>query len=359
VPQMKRRQEINRFKQDPHCRLFLSTDSGSVGLNLQAANVVINLDLPWNPAKLAQRIARAWRKHQHRHVQVINLIADCTIEHRMLGLLNQKQTLAQGVLHGDNDLSRMELPSGRKAFMERLSELLQKPATEPIPSKSNPWRELSSSVSYLAIREKDDQPATVLAVSEQDSSTYREQIQSVVKACYPQQTPHLELLDRRTFDAIQRLTQAGLLTLHPQLRTLYESSGQTESTLSETKIPLQWLTTARQKHQLAERSLRLAEVLVKGEFYPEALSPLRETIELLFTAAAWLEGMGDQLKAEESFPIANIEQLITQQTLPGSLLLITFLRDHSAIAGDQHIQMILKNSQTLWQWVKSRLKENL
>lgn len=50
VTQQRRRQEINRFKQDPHCRLFLSTDSGSVGLNLQAANVVINLDLPWNPA---------------------------------------------------------------------------------------------------------------------------------------------------------------------------------------------------------------------------------------------------------------------------------------------------------------------
>ncbi|MCX7124254.1 MAG: DEAD/DEAH box helicase, partial [Gammaproteobacteria bacterium] len=58
VAQHKRREEINRFKNDPACRLFLSTDSGSVGLNLQAANIVINLDLPWNPAKLEQRIAR-------------------------------------------------------------------------------------------------------------------------------------------------------------------------------------------------------------------------------------------------------------------------------------------------------------
>jgi len=49
--------KINRFKQDPACRLFLSTDSGATGLNLQTANVVINLDLPWNPAKLEQRIA--------------------------------------------------------------------------------------------------------------------------------------------------------------------------------------------------------------------------------------------------------------------------------------------------------------
>ena len=66
VPQQRRRAEIVRFKQDPACRLFLSTDCGSVGLNLQIASAVVNLDLPWNPAKLEQRIARAWRKDQTR-----------------------------------------------------------------------------------------------------------------------------------------------------------------------------------------------------------------------------------------------------------------------------------------------------
>ncbi|QYZ67768.1 MAG: hypothetical protein OI74_01110 [Gammaproteobacteria bacterium (ex Lamellibrachia satsuma)] len=55
----KHHEEIRRFKDDPDCRLFLTTDSGSVGLNLQVADVVINLDMPWNPAKLEQRIARA------------------------------------------------------------------------------------------------------------------------------------------------------------------------------------------------------------------------------------------------------------------------------------------------------------
>jgi len=45
VPQQRRRAEINRFKQDPNCRLFLSTDSGSVGLNLQVANAVVAVRL--------------------------------------------------------------------------------------------------------------------------------------------------------------------------------------------------------------------------------------------------------------------------------------------------------------------------
>src|SRR5580704_12850123 len=87
LPQQRRRAEINRFKHDPACRLFLSTDSGSVGLNLQAASAVINIDLPWNPAKLEQRIARAWRKNQTRSVSVINLITEDSIENNILHLL--------------------------------------------------------------------------------------------------------------------------------------------------------------------------------------------------------------------------------------------------------------------------------
>ena len=82
VPQQRRRAEIVRFKQDPACRLFLSTDSGSVGLNLQVASAVVNVDLPWNPAKLEQRIARAWRKNQTRSVTVVNLVCEDSIEHR-------------------------------------------------------------------------------------------------------------------------------------------------------------------------------------------------------------------------------------------------------------------------------------
>ena len=104
VPQERRRAEIARFKRDPGCRLFLSTDSGAVGLNLQAASAIINLDLPWNPARLEQRIARAWRKNQMRTVDVINLVTEDSIEHSMLHLLAQKQALADGVLDRDGDL---------------------------------------------------------------------------------------------------------------------------------------------------------------------------------------------------------------------------------------------------------------
>ncbi len=125
VPQQRRRAEITRFKQDPACRLFLSTDSGSVGLNLQVASAVVNVDLPWNPAKLEQRIARAWRKNQTRSVNVVNLVCEGSIEHQILHLLGQKQVLADGVLDGRGDLAKLEMPSGRAAMIERMQAMMQ------------------------------------------------------------------------------------------------------------------------------------------------------------------------------------------------------------------------------------------
>jgi hypothetical protein len=124
VPQQRRRGEILAFKTDPHCRVFLSTDSGGVGLNLQNASYVINCDLPWNPARLEQRIARAWRKHQMRPVTVINLVTARSIEAGMLVTLEAKQGLAAGVLDGAGDLDRVVLRRGKTAFLERLQQTL-------------------------------------------------------------------------------------------------------------------------------------------------------------------------------------------------------------------------------------------
>src|SRR6266702_631271 len=133
VPQQRRRAEITRFKQDPACRLFLSTDSGSVGLNLQVASAVVNVDLPWNPAKLEQRIARAWRKHQTRTVTVVNLVCENSIEHQILHIIGLKQALSDGVLDGHGDIGSLKMPSGRGALIERMQAMLQvPPAAAPV-----------------------------------------------------------------------------------------------------------------------------------------------------------------------------------------------------------------------------------
>src|SRR3989440_2683745 len=100
VPSEKRPALIERFRDDPGCRVFLSTDAGSTGLNLQHASTVVNMDLPWNPAILEQRIARIHRLGQTRPVQVINFVAKGTIEEGMLSVLAFKRSLSAGNFGG-------------------------------------------------------------------------------------------------------------------------------------------------------------------------------------------------------------------------------------------------------------------
>ncbi len=127
VPSTKRKGLIQQFKEDDSCRLFLSTDAGGVGLNLQNASALVNLDQPWNPAVLEQRIGRVHRLGQHRPVQVAHFISQGTIEEGMLGLLEFKKSMFTGVLDGGKD--EVFLGGTRlKRFMESVDK-----ATGSIP----------------------------------------------------------------------------------------------------------------------------------------------------------------------------------------------------------------------------------
>jgi superfamily II DNA or RNA helicase len=100
VPSATRKDLIDRFRDDPNCRAFLATDAGGVGLNLQHASVVINMDIPWNPAVLEQRVGRVHRLGQSQAVRVVNYIAKGTIEEGMLSVIKFKKSLFAGVLDG-------------------------------------------------------------------------------------------------------------------------------------------------------------------------------------------------------------------------------------------------------------------
>lgn len=108
VPSEARKDLVDNFTELPESRVFLSTDAGSTGLNLQVASILINLDLPWNPAVLEQRIARIYRIGQKRNIQVINLVASQTIEERMLSTLNFKTSLFEGILDNGEDTIFLE-----------------------------------------------------------------------------------------------------------------------------------------------------------------------------------------------------------------------------------------------------------
>lgn len=135
VPARERQQRIEAFVNHPEVHVLLSTDATSTGLNLQAANVLINLDLPWNPAVLEQRIGRIHRIGQTRGVQVINLISVGTIEEDMLSKLRFKTALFEGVLDGGDDAVFL---SGEKfeGLLQGLERYIEAEEAVPLPEEA-------------------------------------------------------------------------------------------------------------------------------------------------------------------------------------------------------------------------------
>jgi hypothetical protein len=129
VPSEERGELIRRFREEPACRVFLSTDAGGVGLNLQHASMVVNMDLPWNPAVLEQRIGRVHRLGQRQPVLVVNFVAQGSIEEGMLSVIAFKRSLFAGVLDG-GDTDVFQSASRLQRFMETVEA-----ATTAIPAQ--------------------------------------------------------------------------------------------------------------------------------------------------------------------------------------------------------------------------------
>ena len=141
VPQRKRQQLVHEFQQDPRCQAFMTTNAGSTGLNLQAANTVINVDLPWNPAVLEQRIARAHRMGQKQPVQVFVLITEQTIEENLLATLSAKHELALAALDVESKVNSVDLQSGMEELKRRLEVLLGAKPEAPVDESAKAGQE--------------------------------------------------------------------------------------------------------------------------------------------------------------------------------------------------------------------------
>jgi len=124
VPVKKRQALIDEFTNNPECRIFLSTDAGGTGLNLQAADCVINFELPWNPAKMNQRIGRISRIGQESScINVINLIAKKSIEERILTGIQLKTEVFKGVFDDGPDSVEFSAEK-RNEMLNRLREMM-------------------------------------------------------------------------------------------------------------------------------------------------------------------------------------------------------------------------------------------
>ncbi len=346
VPQQRRRAEINAFKSDAHCRVFLSTDSGSTGLNLQNASVVINCDLPWNPAKLEQRIARAWRKHQTRAVTVINLVSESTIEHNMLDTLANKQALADGVLDRRGDLGAIPLRSGRQAFLSRLNQLVGEAPVRPAPQAAPARRQLPSDrprafaeevgrqlgASLVSCEERfprEGAHSVLYVVVEAQVALHRPRLEALhAELCGDLESVapvRLEVLDRATQEALERLIAAGLIApVSRAARPLHP--------VAEAPPPLsaEELAKARTHRDLAARKLKMARLLAGGGMAEEARAPFLDAALALSRAmavenrlpepAAIEDALQPPLAAVWGAPVAMLRDFASQPAAEGNAL---------------------------------------
>jgi SNF2 family DNA or RNA helicase len=146
VPSKNRGALMEKFRRDAECKVFLSTDAGGVGLNLQAASAVINFEPPWNPARLEQRIGRVHRMGQAHPVHVVHLLTTGSIEERVWETLKLKKSLFTGVF--DSPTAEVSFAAlGRKTVLQAVKEIfadqpgrpkpvIDQPASKPVPVHS-------------------------------------------------------------------------------------------------------------------------------------------------------------------------------------------------------------------------------
>lgn len=120
-------------------QVFVSTDAGSEGLNLQVANRVMNYDLPWNPMRIEQRIGRVHRLTQKREVEVINLVVNKSIEQRVLDKVLYKIGLFEDVIGGLDEIVGMVTNSNLEKSEDALQYLILQNYVKSITDEEKSW----------------------------------------------------------------------------------------------------------------------------------------------------------------------------------------------------------------------------
>lgn len=118
----KRAEEMQRFKDDPHCEVFIgSLQAAGVGIDLVSASVVIHYDRWWNPAKENQATDRVHRIGQNRGVQVFKLVSKDTIEEHIHQLIEKKLMLLHEIVNYDDQEQIKHL--GREELIDLLKKI--------------------------------------------------------------------------------------------------------------------------------------------------------------------------------------------------------------------------------------------
>ncbi len=291
-----------------------------MGLNLQVASAVINVDLPWNPARLEQRIARAWRKNQMRSVSVINLVTEDSIEHNILHLLGRKQALADGVIDGAGDLATLKMPSGgRAALVERMQAIMA--AAPRLLTRVRPPEEIlvadlverhGDKLLLAEARQGIDGRPKLLVVFDLDAPTLVAETARLASA----ESVAVDVVDRATWLAMQRFAASGLLQFTHESRLLHRSTTLIEQR-ADTAAPDQ---RSGRLIEEAQRALRMAKVLASGGFPEEAPALLAKVLQK--AGAARMAERSELPAGASTASDTDIRRLVERGEFPPDALVI-------------------------------------
>ena len=121
-----REEQVERFREPNGARFLVATDAAGEGINLQFCRLMVNYDIPWNPARLEQRMGRIHRYGQKHDVRVVNLVAGETREGRVLKVLLEKLESVRRTLSSDKVFdvigSLLENTSLREFMIDALTD---------------------------------------------------------------------------------------------------------------------------------------------------------------------------------------------------------------------------------------------
>ena len=140
IPVKSRGELIRKFESNPQYKIFLSTEAGGSGLNLQVADTLINFEFPWNPAKKNQRIGRIDRIGQKSNkLTIYNFITRNSIEQKIASGLLVKQSLFDGVLGDNANTNYVDFSTkGRSQFIQQLEEFVNETEQQELPNIESP-----------------------------------------------------------------------------------------------------------------------------------------------------------------------------------------------------------------------------
>lgn len=325
IPSHKRGELMDKFQQDDAVQIFISTDAGGVGLNLQSATVLINLDMPWNPAVLDQRIARIHRLGQKQNVQIFLLLAEDSYEQQVAKLVKGKRELFDNVI--SPEASEDVVGVSKKTLQVLIDHLTGDDSagveTGQVEEKAQPesmdvsLRDAAEQVqavkkSTVAETEDDGQIRQLIAkiqttfnsrivrilgsgggllvVVNQANDADEESAQSLSEPDVP-----VVVIDSRTLAGLQRL---GVASPVAESRLLFEPDVKGQ----KTQNPL---------HEIAEAKLRSAEILLEQQATAGVMDLLASSMLAMAAAIARLE----QVPAADTAAIWLYSEVLPKQLL--------------------------------------------